>query len=83
MIVFQSHYNYLYISKQIKRRAMRKKVFTLNGKKYYSEEEYNAARDKFLSCQDEQEQAVAQFGFASGYTVLAGSQSQRIVFNQK
>lgn len=62
---------------------MRKKVFTLNGKKYYSEEEYNVARDRFMSYQDEQQQAVAQFGFASEIVVLAGSQSGRIIFNQK
>lgn len=60
---------------------MRKKVFTLNGKKYYSEEEYTKARELFLNYQDEQEQAVAQSGFASEAIVLAGSQSERIVFN--
>lgn len=62
---------------------MRKKVFTLNGKKYYSSEEYTKAREQFLSYQSEQEQAVAQFGFASEIVILAGSQSERIVFNQK
>lgn len=62
---------------------MRKKVFTLNGKKHYSEEEYNVARDRFMSYQDEQQQAVAKFGFASEIVILAGSQSERIVFNQK
>lgn len=62
---------------------MRKKVFTLNGKKYYSPEEYTKAREQFLSYQSEQEQAVAQFGFASEIVILAGSQSERIVFNQK
>lgn len=62
---------------------MRKKVFTLNGKKYYSAEEYTKAREQFLSYQGEQEQAVAQFGFASEIVVLAGSQSERIVCNRK
>lgn len=33
---------------------MKKRVFTLNGKKYYSAEEYTKARDKFLAYQDEQ-----------------------------
>lgn len=60
---------------------MKKKVFTLNGKKYYSAEEYTKARDKFLAYQDEQEQAVAQYGFASEMVVLAGSQSERISFS--
>lgn len=62
---------------------MRKKVFTLNGKKYYSSEEYTKAREQSLSYQSEQEQAVAQFGFAFEIVILAGSQSERIVFNQK
>lgn len=62
---------------------MRKKVFTLNGKKYYSEEEYAKARNQFLNYQDEQEQATAQFGIASEIVILAGSQSDRIVLNQK
>lgn len=62
---------------------MRKKVFTLNGKKYYSTEEYTKARNEFLNYQTEQEQAVAQFGSASEILILAGSQSDRIVFNEK
>lgn len=60
---------------------MRKKVFTLNGEKYYSSEEYIKAREQFLGYQSEQEQAVAQFGFASEIVILAGSDSERIVFN--
>lgn len=59
---------------------MRRKVFTLNGKKYHSKEEYEIARDSYLSYQNEQEQAVAKFGFASGYTILAGSQSESVEF---
>lgn len=55
---------------------MKKKVFTLNGKKYYSEEEYIKARNQFLNYQNEQEQAVAKFGFASECVVLAGEQSE-------
>lgn len=62
---------------------MRNKVFTLNGKKYYSEEEYTKAREQFLSYQSDQEQAVAQFGFASEIVILAGSQSERIALSQK
>lgn len=61
---------------------MRKKVFTLNGKKYYSEEEYNVARDRFLSYQDEQQLAVAKFGFASGCSILAGEHSKIIIFQK-
>lgn len=59
---------------------MKKKVFTLNGKKYYSEEEYIKARNRFLDYQSEEEQAVAKFGFASGYTILAGLQSESVEF---
>lgn len=62
---------------------MRKKIFTINGKKYYSAEEYTKARELFLSYQSEQEQAVAQFGFASEIVILAGFQSERIAFNHK
>lgn len=36
---------------------MKKKVFTLNGKKYYSEEEYIKALNQFLNYQNEQKQA--------------------------
>lgn len=36
---------------------MKKKVFTLNGKKYYSEEEYIKARNQFFNYQNEQKQA--------------------------
>lgn len=36
---------------------MKKKVFTLNWKKYYSEEEYIKARNQFLNYQNEQKQA--------------------------
>lgn len=61
---------------------MRKRVFTIHGKKYYSEEEYIKARNEFLSYQNEQEQAVAQFGFASEFVILAGSQSEIIPFFQ-
>lgn len=60
---------------------MRKRVFTLHGKKYYSEEEYIKARNEFLNYQNEQEQAIAQFGFASECAVLAGSQSEIIAFS--
>lgn len=34
---------------------MKKKVFTLNGKKYYSEEEYIKARNQFLNYQNEKD----------------------------
>ena len=59
---------------------MRKKVFTLNGKKYYSEEEYLKEREQFINYRSEQELAVAKFGFASGYAILAGSQSEIVTF---
>lgn len=36
---------------------MKKKVFTLNGEKYYSEEEYIKARNQFLNYQNELKQA--------------------------
>ena len=36
---------------------MKKKVFTLNGKKYYSDEEYIKALNQFLNYQNEQKQA--------------------------
>ena len=62
---------------------MRKKVFTLNGQKYYSIEEYTKARNEFLNYQTEQEQATATYGFASEIVILAGPQSDRIVFNKK
>lgn len=59
---------------------MKKKVFTLNGKKYSSKEEYEEARNAWLNYQSEQEQATAVYGFASEMVVLAGSQSERISF---
>lgn len=55
---------------------MKKKVFTLNWKKYFSSEEYIKARNQFLNYQSEQEQAIAKFGFASECVVLAGEQSE-------
>lgn len=57
-------------------------MFTVHGKKYYSEQEYIKARDARASYQTEQEQAVAQYGFCSGYTVLAGEQSERVEFDK-
>lgn len=60
---------------------MKKRVFTLNGKKYSSFEEYVKARNQFLSYQNEQEQAVAKYGFASECVVLAGSRSESVKFN--
>lgn len=59
---------------------MKKKVFTLNGKKYSSKEEYEKERNAWLNYQTEQEQATAVYGFASEMVVLAGSQSERISF---
>ena len=59
---------------------MKKRVFTLNGKKYFSSEEYIKARNQFLNYQNEQEQAIAKFGFASECVVLAGEQSEIISF---
>lgn len=59
---------------------MKKKVFTLNGKKYSSREEYEEARNAWLNYQSEQEQATAVYGFASEIVILAGSQSERISF---
>ena len=59
---------------------MKKKVFTLNGKKYSSKEEYEKERNAWLNYQTEQEQATAVYGFASEMVMLAGSQSERISF---
>lgn len=41
------------------------------------------AGDKMFQDEDEQEQAMKEFGFASGYTVLAGEQSKKVVFDNQ
>lgn len=60
---------------------MKKRVFTFNGKKYFSSEEYIKVRNQFLNYQNEQEQAIAKFGFASECVVLAGEQSEITSFS--
>lgn len=61
----------------------RKKVWYLCGRKFTDEAEYIKARDKIFQHEDEQEQAMKEFGFASGYTVLAGEQSKKVVFDNQ
>ena len=57
----------------------RKKVWYLCGRKFTDEAEYVKARDKMFQHENEQEQAMKEFGFASGYTVLAGEQSKKVM----
>ncbi|MBQ8969215.1 MAG: hypothetical protein IJ064_05745 [Bacteroidaceae bacterium] len=56
---------------------MKPKRFTLNGKTYTNAAEYKEARDNYLAYQDEQEQAVAKYGFCSEIQVLDGTPHPR------
>lgn len=62
-------------------RKARNRVFTLNGRKFTDEKEYLKARDAHLGYEDEQTQAMRQYGFCKGYTVLAGERSKKVMFN--
>lgn len=57
-----------------------KQYYQLNGKKYFSKEEYEKARNAWMNYQSEQEQAFANYGFGSGMVILAGSQSEIVSF---
>lgn len=59
-----------------------RKVYEVAGKKFYDWDEYVKARNAYLGYQDEQEQAMAQSGFAKEIQVVAGEQSEIVECEQ-